>query len=311
VSRRMVLRPPSPRLRFVLTVTIAVTMTHVSSLKSGDQELRAAQTELGELFKATSSTPVERGTIMQKMPRFCLRLQEFVKEKLGMAPLEYAPTDNELKGFLKAENCDVNKALLRLKEKAEWKSKLGNVNIRDVAPSLRSDGYSVCLEGLKSREGLPIIYSYGMPKGTADSIARQTAYLQERVMAASQDSRACREGYRSLVLINTTAPSFRFPDKAIRQGGVQVINKHYPWATTSTTVFIGVPKPVKMMFKMTKPIMGSMYDRFKFADTPEELFKYISPNNLPKEYGGTADWQLERYIKKRAANERVNLNILI
>jgi len=82
-----------------------------------------------------------------------------------MKNLDYQPSKPEIKEFLKEENYDVDKAFKRLKDKGAWKSKLGSIRMQDhIAPCLRSDGYSVCLEGLRSRDGRVIVYSYGMPR---------------------------------------------------------------------------------------------------------------------------------------------------
>eukprot|EP00466_Bigelowiella_natans_P012427 jgi/Bigna1/59670/fgenesh1_kg.6_\ len=55
--------------------------------------------------------------------------------------------------------------------------------------------------------------------------------------------------------------------------------------------------------------MGEMYNKFKFANNREDLLQYISPDNLPRQYGGEADWELEKYVQQRASTECCNVNL--
>mmetsp|Transcript_13496 Transcript_13496/g.21588 ORF Transcript_13496/g.21588 Transcript_13496/m.21588 type:complete len:199 (-) Transcript_13496:105-701(-) len=128
--------------------------------------------------EGTANKPLQQLRITM-MPKFCVRMQDFVRGKLSLRKKneQYKPTPQEVSGFLASEKWDVSKAVQRLTKKREWKGKLGKLNIAEVAPSFRSNGYSVCLEGLRSREGLPIIYSHGMPLGNVESITKQTAYV--------------------------------------------------------------------------------------------------------------------------------------
>jgi len=226
-----------------------------------------AEEQLNRLYKDHTVTQAKNQVEKSKTANVAMLLRGLIESRLGAQKLDYKPSKPELKEFLKEEDHDVDKAFNRLKEKGTWKSKLGLVRMKDhIAPCLRSDGYSVCLEGLRARDGRVIVYSYGMPKGSVESVERQTAYLHDRVMiSATTNYRESSEPYRALVVINCTSPSFRFPDKAIRKGGVEVVRKYYPWASSATTVFIGVPKPIQALFHLTKPIMGKLYDQFKVS----------------------------------------------
>mmetsp|Transcript_36855 Transcript_36855/g.71452 ORF Transcript_36855/g.71452 Transcript_36855/m.71452 type:complete len:163 (+) Transcript_36855:138-626(+) len=158
---------------------------------------------------------------------------------------------------------------------------------------------------MRSLERFEMILTVVGKQGGVESVERQTAYLHDRVMVSSTSNyRQTRDPFKTLVFINCTSPSFRFPDQAIRKGGVEVVKNYYPWAYSATTVFIGVPKPIQALFHMTKPIMGKLYDQFKFADSREDLLRYVSAENLPKDLGGEADWEIEKYIRKRIASER-------
>ena len=88
--------------------------------------------------------------------------------------------DAELAGWLAEANGDVERAAAAARDKAAWRARLGRVSMADCARGFDSDGFAVCLEGLRDRSGRPIVYSVGLPRGNLKQMERQTVYLQVR-----------------------------------------------------------------------------------------------------------------------------------
>ena len=76
----------------------------------------------------------------------------------------------ERNAFLAAHGSDAAKAERALRKKQEW---LDENPVRmggDVAPFLRSEGYTVPIEGCYDRDGNPVVYSRGVPHGSKDEV---------------------------------------------------------------------------------------------------------------------------------------------
>lgn len=188
-------------------------------------------------------------------------------------------------------------ALQRMKRKAAWREEVGAVSMSDCARFFGSDGFTVCLEGLRDKKGQPLVFSYGLPRGNEAQIRCQTVYLQERVMA--------NDGTKACTIIDTRAPSFRLPDADLRKGGIATINTYYPWANSGTTVFVGVPPIIRGAFRLAKPFFpAETFDRFKFVDDFSELKPaFVDKANLPTSWGGAAPWSLRVFVPFRCLKE--------
>jgi len=205
--------------------------------------------------------------------------------------------------WLEASGDDREVALRRMREKVAFRKSVGRVSMRDCAQFFGSDGFTVALEGLRSREGQAIVYSYGIPRGNAAQIQAQTVYLQERVLAMAQ---TCDQ-VAALKVIDTRSSSFRAPDRALRRGGLEVMRRYYPWSTKGTTVFVAAPSYVKMGFDaIVRPIFPAhTFDNFRFVDDFDGLApNFVDRANLPKRWGGDADWSLRLYVPARCLKER-------
>lgn len=211
--------------------------------------------------------------------------------------------DVELASWLEETRGDVSKAYQKAKAKAEWRKSVGRVTISDCARGFDSDGFSLTLGGLHDRRGRAIVYSHGLPRGSEQQIRSMTVYMQERVLEGC----AGRQGGAScLTILDCTKPSFRLPDKALRRGGIDIVDKYYPWVNRGTAVFVGVPKPLQHIFKLARPFFPKdMYDRFRFVRTPADLVKekYIASNQLPQSLGGSSDWNIRGYVSRRCILE--------
>eukprot|EP00960_Hanusia_phi_P000315 8547-Hanusia_phi.AAC.2 len=221
-----------------------------------------------------------------------------VRSKLSKEELRWIQGDKEIASWLSIYR-DEKTAVEKIRAKADWRRQLGKVSMADCARGFGTDGFTVCLESLHDRDGNAIVYSHGLPRGTESQIRAQTIYLQERVLANSKNNVAS-----SLTVIDCTQPSFRIPDGTLKRGGIDVISTYYPWSTFGATVFIGVPKPVQSLFKLTKPLFPKeTFERFRFADTKRDLIEYIPADQLPTSWGGRAFWSLRMYTTQRCLVE--------
>ena len=127
------------------------------------------------------------------------------------------PPRYEVDAFIKKAGGDVQKAAKLLVAKAEWRRRLGRVTIRQVAPFLRGDGYTVVMEGLRTKTGLPVVLANGMMYGSVEEIQKQTTYYLERVESLSPKNAqpAC------LIVVNASNPTFRFPDSNTKKGAIE------------------------------------------------------------------------------------------
>mmetsp|Transcript_8074 Transcript_8074/g.12336 ORF Transcript_8074/g.12336 Transcript_8074/m.12336 type:complete len:260 (+) Transcript_8074:46-825(+) len=198
---------------------------------------------------------------------------------------------------------DEEEAFKKMKNKAQWRASIGRVSMTDCAQFFGSDGFTVCLEPLRDCKNKPIVFSYGIPRGSVEQIRAQTIYLQERILARAHSINEAA----AMTIIDTRATSFRAPDKALRYGGINVIDEYYPWANSGSTVFVALPPFIRQFIKMTKPLFPKeTYDRFNFVNDFHELAPtFISSSNLPRRWGGQADFSLRYYVPARCLKEGV------
>ena len=235
-----------------------------------------------------------------------------LRSKLSAEALSSCGSDEELRLWLRETRGDVGRAVLRIEEKAAFKERIGRVTVRDVARVFGTDGYTVYLGGLRDRAGSPLVFSRGIPRGTERQIARQTIWLQDRILEDAATPGApwrpgrARPPARAVTIIDVRSPSFRVPDPALRAGGIETIRRYYPWANRGTTIFVGVPPAVRQFVALASKFFPTeTAERFCFADdlSARDLSRWIAPANLPREWGGTADWSLRRYTIARAVRE--------
>ena len=217
--------------------------------------------------------------------------------------------NTELALWLRFCNGNIDEAARRSLEKAAWRKKIGKVSMGDISRGFSTDGYALCLGGLKARNGAPIVYSHGLPRGNEAQLRRQTVYMQERVLDACDNSRSLkgRGICAPLTIIDCKQPSFRSPDKALRRGGIDVVARYYPWSNKGTSLFLGVPLALKGIFKLARPFFPKdMYNRFQLVESREDIVRegHVDCKQLPKYLGGTSSWSLQTYVPRRCLSER-------
>lgn len=208
------------------------------------------------------------------------------------------------RAFLAAHAGDAAKAEAAHLSKAEWVRENGATCGVDIAPFLRSNSFLAALEGCVDRSGTPIILARGVPYGGKDAVAKQVQYAYERCLV--QCAALGHDEPTALTIVDVRAPSFRFPDGACIRT-IRLMQRHYPWALTSScrSIFVSCPSPVQWCFKKLKPLMSeAQYSSIIFAE-PDQLTEHVSPSNLPPELGGTSTWSAAAYIAERCSEEGV------
>uniref|UniRef100_A0A7S1H0W5 CRAL-TRIO domain-containing protein n=1 Tax=Hemiselmis andersenii TaxID=464988 RepID=A0A7S1H0W5_HEMAN len=222
-----------------------------------------------------------------------VRLQQ-LRNNLDMDTRNHIAGDSELMGWLDACHGDVEEAAERCREKAAWRKGLGRVCMRQVAGRMSPPkSFTAVMEPHRDKRGDPIVWSVGLPTGSVDEITRDTVYINERLIALTKVGQVPRP----MVIIDVRSPTFRPPDKALVKGGFEVVTKYYPWYAKGKTVFIGVPKPVRALFRIAKPFMSrEMYDRFNFVDDYPDLRRHVGDSSMLADWGGSEHWDIKKHV---------------
>merc|ERR1711998_172395 len=111
----------------------------------------------------------------------------------------------EVAAFLIANGEIPKESAKHLEEKIAWRKTRKSITIKDVAPFLRSKGFTTVLPGAYDKRNQPVVYTYGMPFGSVEEVEKQTIYQHERVMEAWKDG----DSPTFTILVNAKSPSFR------------------------------------------------------------------------------------------------------
>lgn len=225
----------------------------------------------------------------------------------------------ELLGYLKFRNFDLRKAEFQIKNTLHWRKTVPAPSILDIVPFLRvspgaegPDGAMVLLEDGKGncardKLGRPIIVMFGMLYGSHIEMQNQLIYCSNRVAKYCQDGCMMNSTF---IILEVKArkgahDTFRFPDKKTRIM-MEIQKEHFPGSLTSSTHFCGVPQAFTWAFSLTKPFMDEeAYNNMNLSPNFNHLSKFISNENLLKEYGGELEFSIEKYIRWRAEEEGV------
>lgn len=180
-----------------------------------------------------------------------------------------------------------------------------NPTIRTIAPFLRSDVYMVPLEGSYDREGRPLVYIHGIPRGTMHETLAQFIYVIRRTHAMRK-GRPHVHGplflYRGREDDLTVLRVFRHVTDVVR-----VI---YP-SSEPRMVLLDVSRAFKYssrLFRLlTIPISRSLADSLILSSTLSDLHRLIDESNCPALAGWQLNLNMEEYIKSRAADEGVEV----
>lgn len=140
---------------------------------------------------------------------------------------------------------DADEAAAAFDAKRAWQPTV-DATIEQLAPFYRSEGYVVCLEGLEDASGYPLVLSNGMAHGDRLEVKQQVAYAHERCIERCIG--LGRPTVRATTIVNVRNPTFRYPDNALR-AAIEMVDRYYPWAAASKTIFVGFPSPVRHVFQ--------------------------------------------------------------
>lgn len=211
----------------------------------------------------------------------------------------------EERAFLAASCGNAVKAQRALQTKRDWVQENAGMCGTDIAPFLFSEGFLVPIEGCVDNDGIPVIYSRGVPHGSKMEIARQVSYAYERCLAQCVSSELAQ--LSAVTIVDVRAASFRFPDGACI-GAIRLLSRLYPWTATCKMVFLACPTPVQWCFDRLRPFMSkAQCESIIFAER-DELTQYVPEASLPDALGGTSSWSIDSYVEDRCRAEGVGYN---
>ncbi|KAL3513477.1 hypothetical protein ACH5RR_026194 [Cinchona calisaya] len=218
----------------------------------------------------------------------------------GVPLMEDDRTDLILLKFLRARDFDVRKAFVMLKNTIIWRKEYNVDGLIDE--ELGDDLEKVVFMHGHDKEGHPVCYNvYGefqnkdlYNKTFADEEKRRR-FLRWRIQFLERSVRKLdfRPGGINTIfqvsdLKNSPGPGKRELRIATRQA-LQLLQDNYP-EFVAKQVFVNVPWWYLAFYTMISPFLTQRTkSKFVFAGparTAETLFKYISPEQVPLQYGG-------------------------
>ena len=227
--------------------------------------------------------------------------------------------DEELQAFLEMHRKDVSATAKAVTTAVAWKRD-NPVSILDVSAFYRAPpgakhppGCCVLLENPKTGdcardlEGNPIIVVIGgFFHGNTHEITQQMHYVLQRTTIYSKSCKA----FGVIEVQPRTkqdASCFRFPEAASRSA-FDVAKQYFPGSQTGAIHFCGLPRLVTAGFSICSPFLD--LSKLQLKPNFNHLEKYISKENMLKEWGGTLEFDLDEYVEWRAREENVPLEKL-
>ncbi|XP_057531848.1 patellin-3-like [Amaranthus tricolor] len=209
-------------------------------------------------------------------------------------------TDVILLKFLRARDFRVNDAFLMLKNTLKWRSEFGIDKL--VEEDLGDDLEKVVFMHGHDRDGHPVCYNvYGefqnrdLYAKTFSTEEKREKFLRWRIQFLEKSIRKLDfspAGINTIFQVNdlknAPGPGKRELRLATRQA-LHLLQDNYP-EFVAKQVFINVPWWYVAFYTMMSPFMTQRTkSKFVFAGpskTAETLFKYVSPEQVPIQYGG-------------------------
>ncbi|CAK9326085.1 unnamed protein product [Citrullus colocynthis] len=215
----------------------------------------------------------------------------------GIPLLEDDRTDVILLKFLRARDFKVRDAFVMFRNTIRWREEFGIDSL--VEENLGDDLEKVVYMHGYSRENHPVCYNVFGEFQNKDLYSKifsdETKFLRWRIQFLERSIRKLdfRPGGISTIfqvndLKNSPGPGKRELRMATKQA-IQVLQDNYP-EFVAKQVFINVPWWYLAFYTMISPFLTQRTkSKFIFAGpskSAETLFKYISPEQVPIEYGG-------------------------
>ncbi|KAI3917233.1 hypothetical protein MKW92_007133 [Papaver armeniacum] len=205
--------------------------------------------------------------------------------------------------FLRARDFKVKEAFTMIKNTVKWRKEFGIDTLLDEDLGLSDDLEKVVFMNGFDKEGHPVCYNvYGefqskeLYSKMFSSEEKRQKFLQWRIQFLEKSIRKLdfgpAGGVSTIVQINDLKNSPGPGKWELRQATNQALNllqDNYP-EFVAKQVFINVPWWYLAFYRMISPFLTQRTkSKFVFAGpskSPETLFKYISPEQVPVQYGG-------------------------
>ncbi|KNA21440.1 hypothetical protein SOVF_043230 [Spinacia oleracea] len=273
--------------------------SQTKSLEDFKTLLKQSLSDKTLLPKSKSATTVESAIKEEQNPETDSELEQEVSI-WGIPLLKDERTDVILLKFLRARDFKVNDAFSMLKSTLNWRVEFGIDKLVDE--DLGDDlGKVVFMHG-HDREGHPVCYNvYGefqnkdLYADTFSSEEKRERFLRWRIQFLERSIRKLdfdAAGVNTIFQVNdlksAPGPGKRDLRLATRQA-LHLLQDNYP-EFVAKQVFINVPWWYVAFYTMMSPFMTQRTkSKFVFAGpakTAETLFKYVSPEQVPIQYGG-------------------------
>ncbi|KAI3887940.1 hypothetical protein MKX03_013175 [Papaver bracteatum] len=205
--------------------------------------------------------------------------------------------------FLRARDFKVKEAFTMIKNTVKWRKEFGIDTLLDEDLGLSDDLEKVVFMNGFDKEGHPVCYNvYGefqskeLYSKMFSSEEKRQKFLQWRIQFLEKSIRKLdfgpAGGVSTIVQINDLKNSPGPGKWELRQATNQALNllqDNYP-EFVAKQVFINVPWWYLAFYRMISPFL-TQRTKSKFvvagpSKSPETLFKYISPEQVPVQYGG-------------------------
>ncbi|KAD4385285.1 hypothetical protein E3N88_25453 [Mikania micrantha] len=203
-------------------------------------------------------------------------------------------TDVILLKFLRARDFKVKEALTMLKNVIAWRKDFKIESLVDEDLGINDEEEMVYMQGV-DKDGHPVCYNAYRNKELCEEMLsdeeKRKKFIRWRIQFLEKSIRKLDfrpDGISTIVQVNDLSYSPAPFKKELRQV-FQLLQDNYP-EFVAKQVFINVPWWYLAFYKMINPFFTQRTkSKFVFAGpskTTETLFKYISPELVPVQYGG-------------------------
>ncbi|PWA96082.1 CRAL-TRIO lipid binding domain, GOLD domain-containing protein [Artemisia annua] len=287
--------PPLPT-----TTTLADVIEHPENPTKTLSSIPSFQQETTQLTQTQKNQLEELKTLIQQDPN--KPTSQITIYNIPM--FQNDQTDIILLKFLQARDFKVQEAFTMFKDTLQWREsfKIESLMNDETFDDVSTDFEKVVFNHGFDKQGHPVCYNvYGefddkdLYKKTFSDGEKRLRFLRWRIQFLEKSVRKLdfeHGGVNSIFQIsdlkNSPGPAKRELRLATQQA-LQLLQDNYP-EFVAKQVFINVPWWYMAFYTMISPFMTQRTkSKFVFATpgkTPETLFKYVSPEHVPIQYGG-------------------------
>lgn len=223
--------------------------------------------------------------------------------------------------FLRARDFKVKEAFLMLKNVVAWRKEFGIETLLEEEEEIVVGWDKIVFMDGIDKEGHPVCYnSYGefqdkeLYQSAFGDAEKQSKFLKWRILFLEKSIRKLDfspDGISTIVQVNDlkNSPGLYLFKKELRQAtnqALQLLQDNYP-EFVAKQVFINVPWWYVTYNRMISPFLTARTkSKFVFAGpsrTAEVLFKYITPEHVPIQYGGLCKEGEQEFSSADSATE--------